>query len=117
MTPRAEDVVDVVSIKAARCWPTISDVTKMSVLPVLLLLLCISSSLTQTFQYSQGWTNGRKRSASATSVSPLQEIGLSDAQHLPSEMVKAFEAAWKRTLTDRKVSSQCISPTSTLSCC
>jgi len=103
-TPDAVEPSVAGSIKAPRCWSSISDVSKMSVLPVLLLLLCISSSLTQTFQYSQGWTNGRKRSTSATSVTLPPDAAL-DVVPLPPQLVKALiAAAWKNTLSNQKVS-------------
>lgn len=59
---------------------------KMQKLILLLLVVCSAIRINgQTFQYSRGWTNGKRSSASATDVPPLRQM-------TPNQLAQALTA-------------------------
>ncbi|XP_063610296.1 uncharacterized protein LOC134784220 [Penaeus indicus] len=79
---------------------------RQQTLTVMAIALCLSLATAQTFEYSRGWTNGRKRSEGSLSVvrgpagSPLLGLLSSHAFQIPGKNVRSRFNALEDSLVD-----------------
>ncbi|XP_037779287.1 uncharacterized protein LOC119575802 isoform X2 [Penaeus monodon] len=79
---------------------------RQQTLTVMAVALCLSLATAQTFEYSRGWTNGRKRSEGSLSVvrgpasSPILGLLSSQALQMPGKSVRSRFNALENSLVD-----------------
>ncbi|XP_037779286.1 pro-corazonin-like isoform X1 [Penaeus monodon] len=75
---------------------------RQQTLTVMAVALCLSLATAQTFEYSRGWTNGRKRSEGSLSVvrgpasSPILGLLSSQALQMPGKYSYGFQSVRSR---------------------
>ncbi|XP_069977611.1 uncharacterized protein [Penaeus vannamei] len=80
--------------------------SRQQTLTVMAVALCLSLATAQTFEYSRGWTNGRKRSEGSPSVgmgpagSPILGLLSSSAFQIPGKSVRSRLNALEDSLDD-----------------